>query len=322
MQHRFLTPFLAGLFSIGVIASTAFAKDIAGSRDHPLVGRYAGSEIFTYKTEDFREQHFLNSALDIKATGEALTDANSLKVEGKVTDIRYNAPKDRSSLEIMRNYEESLKSKGFETIYSCANETCFKGKTSTFRIAFAAGDALTSSRYDDGVRYLLAKASKPEGETYAAIFLGDNKMGPLVHVIVADVKPMEGGQIAFVDAGAMAKSISASGHVTLYGIQFDFDKADIKPESRPTLEEIAKFLKANADVALVVTGHTDAKGGFDYNVDLSKRRAQAVAADLAQRYGIAAARLTPFGAGMAAPIATNDDDAGRAKNRRVELVKR
>lgn len=73
---------------------------------------------------------------------------------------------------------------------------------------------------------------------------------------------------------------------------------------------------------MVVAGHTDAKGAFDYNVDLSRRRAGAVVADLTARYGIAADRLVPFGAGMAAPIASNDDETGRAKNRRVELVKR
>lgn len=322
MNRMFYYSAVAVMLSATLISESVLAKDVAGSKDHPLVGRYAGSEIFGYKSEEFNEQRFITSPVNLKADGEAFTDANSIKVEGKITDIRYNAPKDRSSLEIIRNYEESLKSKGFEVVFSCANETCLKEKGSSYRMSFAAGDGQINYRYGDGVRYLLAKASKPTGDTYAAVFLGDNKSGPLVHVIVADVKPMQTGQIAFVDAGAMAKSISTSGHVTLYGIQFDFDKADIKPESRPTLDEIAKFLKANSEVALVVTGHTDGKGGFDYNVDLSKRRAQAVAADLAQHYGIAAARLTPFGAGMSAPIASNDDDAGRAKNRRVELVKR
>ncbi len=312
----------AALVISGIMAGGVAAKDVAGSKDHPLVGRYTGSEITDYKSEAFNERRFINAPVNFKTDGEAFTEGNSIKVEGKITDIRYNAPKDRSTLEIIRNYEESLKSKGFETVYACANDTCVSDKSSPYRMSFAAGDGQINYRYGDGVRYLLAKSSKPEGDTYAAVFLGDSKTGPLVHVIVADVKPMQSGQIAFVDAGAMAKSITASGHVTLYGIQFDFDKADIKPESRPTLDEIAKFLKSNSEVALVVTGHTDGKGGFDYNVDLSKRRAQAVAADLAQHYGISPARLTPFGAGMSAPIASNDDDAGRAKNRRVELVKR
>lgn len=304
-----------------VLSQASIAADVKGSKDHPLVGRYTGSEIFGYKVSEFDEHRFINAPVNIKDDGEKFTGSNSTKVEGKITDIRYNAPVDRSTLEILRNYEDSLKSKGFETIFSCANESCFKGEASVYRFNFAAGDESINYRYGDGVRYLLAKASKPTGDVYAAITIGESKTGPLVHVIAADTKPMQGGQIAFVDAGAMAQSITASGHVALYGIQFDFDKADIKPESRPTLDEIAKFLKDNADVSVVVAGHTDAKGGFDYNIDLSRKRAAAVVADLTQHYGISAKRLTPFGAGMAAPIASNDDDAGRAKNRRVELVK-
>lgn len=306
----------------GVISEESLAKDIASSKDHPLVGRYAGSDIVSYKISDFDEQRFINAPVDIKAGGETFTEANSLKVAGKITDIRYDAPKDRSALEIISNYEASLTSKGFETLYSCANETCFKGNASAYRFSFAGGDSAINRRYGDGVRYILSKAAKPAGDTYAAIFVGESRAGPLVHVIAADIKPMQDGQIAFVDAGAMAQSLAASGHVTLYGIQFDFDRAEIKPDSRPTLDEIGKFLKANVSISLVVTGHTDAKGAFDYNIDLSRRRAAAVADDLSAHYGISAQRLTAFGAGMSSPIASNDDEAGRTKNRRVELVKR
>lgn len=305
-----------------LMAVSASAKDKEGSKDHPLIGRYAGSEITAYKVAEFNEQRFVNAPLDIRADGETFTEANSFKVEGRITDIRYDAPKDRSALEIMRNYEESLKSKGFEAVYACANESCFKGKTSLYRFNFVAGDGPINYRYDTGVRYLLAKATRPSGDVYAAIVIGESKGNPLVHVIAADLKPMETGQIAFIDASAMAQSMAANGRVALYGILFDFDKAEIRAESRPTLDEIAKFLKASPALSVVVTGHTDSKGAFDYNVDLSKRRAAAVVAELTSRYGIAAARLTPFGAGMASPIAPNEDEAGRARNRRVELVER
>ncbi|WP_421593870.1 DUF4892 domain-containing protein [Shinella sp. M27] len=322
-QYSFPSCFVVALTIVGVLSSPLAAKeDIKGSKDHPLIGRYAGSEIFSYKLSEFDEQRFLNAPIDLKVDGETLTDTNSIKVEGGITDIRYNAPKDRSLLEIMKNYEESLKSNGFETLYSCADETCFKGNTSVYRFNFVGGDGTIDYRYGDGVRYLLAKATKPAGDVYAAVILGESKTGPLVHVIAADVKSMQGDQIAFVDAGAMEQSIAASGHVALYGIQFDFDKADIKAESRPTLDEIAKFLKANGDISVVVTGHTDSKGGFDYNIDLSRQRADAVVADLAKHYGISPKRLTPFGAGMSSPVASNDEETGRAKNRRVELVKR
>jgi len=312
---------LAALF-LCAAGTPAVAKDVAGSKDHPLVGRYTGSEITQYTASEFDEQRFITAPVDLRADGEAFTAANSKRLEGKVFRIRYDAPKERSALEIMRNYEESLKAKGFVTLYSCANESCFKGTGSPYRMSAFSGDGAVNYRYADGAHYLLAKAERPTGDVTAAVFVGTSKGAPIVKVIALEEKPMQGGQIAFIDADAMGRAISAHGRIALYGIQFDYDKAEIKPESRPTLDEIAKYLKANPAVGLVVAGHTDAKGGFDYNVDLSRRRAGAVAAELTQRYGIAAARLTPFGAGMAAPVAPNEDEAGRAKNRRVELVRR
>ncbi|MDQ0505090.1 OmpA family protein [Xanthobacter agilis] len=299
----------------------ALAKDLPGGKDHPLVGRYDGAQITSYEAVAFDEQHLLNAPVDLKADGEKFTDGNSLTLEGKVTRIRYDAPKDRSALEIMRNYEDALKAKGFELLYACAGANCMKGPASPYRMSAFAGDGAINYRYGDGVRYLLARAARPTGDVYAAIYVGESRSGPLLHVIVVEEKPVETGRIAFVDADAMTKALSTDGRVALYGIQFDFDKADIKAESQATLDEITKLLKADPALSLVVTGHTDAKGAFDYNVDLSRRRATAVVEDLKRR-GIAPPRLTPFGAGMAAPIAPNDDDAGRAKNRRVELVKR
>ncbi len=310
------------LFAVGLTASLpAVAKDVAGSKDHPMVGRYVGSEITQFKSADFDEVRLLQAPLDLKADGEKLTDGNSLRLEGKVLRIRYDAPKDRSSLEVMRNYEESLAAKGFETVFACADANCFKTRESSFRFAFVGDDGQINYRFDKGVRYRLVHLARSTGDVWAAVIVGGD-VGPMVRIIAVDVKPMQAGQIAFVDAGAMAQAITATGRVALYGIQFDFDKAEIKPESRPTLDEIGKFLKAQPSLSVVVAGHTDAKGAFDYNVDLSRRRAAAVVTDLATRYGIAADRLTPFGAGMASPIASNEDDAGRAKNRRVELVKR
>lgn len=299
----------------------AAAKDIAGSRDHPMVGRYVGSEVTQFKSADFDEVRLLEAPLDLETDGEKLTEGNSLRLEGKVLRIRYDAPKDRSSLEVMRNYEESLAAKGFETVFACADAGCFKTRKSSFRFAFVGDDGQINYRFDKGVRYRLVHLARPTGDVWAAVIVAGD-VGPMVRVIAVDVKPMQAGQIAFLDAGAMAQAIAAGGRVALYGIQFDFDKAEIKPESRPTLDEIGKFLKAEPSLSVVVTGHTDAKGAFDYNVDLSRRRAAAVVADLTTRYGIAADRLTPFGAGMASPIAGNDDETGRAKNRRVELVKR
>lgn len=308
---------------IAALAATVFsatAKDVAGSKDHPLVGRYEGSEIQFYKQSEFDSQRLLDRALDFKQS-EVLSAANSQELEGKVFRIRYQVPKDRSGLEVFRNYEASLKSKGFEPVFTCANEQCINGSTSFFRFGSAVDEGGQNFRYQKSVRYVLAKLARPQGDVFAAVLVGETNE-PVVRVTVVEMKPIETDKIAFVDASAMEKSIAALGHVTLYGVLFDTDKAEIKPESKPTLDEIAKFMKANPAINLIVAGHTDNQGAFDYNVDLSRRRASAVVQALVGARGVAASRLVPFGAGMAAPVAPNDAEAGRAKNRRVELVKR
>ncbi len=120
-------------------------------------------------------------------------------------------------------------------------------------------------------------------------------------------------------AEEMKKELDAKGHVALY-INFDFDKADIKPESQPIIDEVVKLLKTNPNFNLTVEGHTDNIGTPDYNRRLSQARASSVVAAL-KAQGIATQRLTAVGYGQDKPIADNSTDAGRAQNRRVELVK-
>ena len=108
--------------------------------------------------------------------------------------------------------------------------------------------------------------------------------------------------------------------ITLRGIYFDFDKSTIKPESRPALEDAAKMLNENPTINVEIQGHTDSKGSDEYNLSLSDRRAASVVAYLTQNLGIDRSRLTSRGYGESQPIATNDTDAGRALNRRVEFM--
>ncbi|MFQ5736510.1 MAG: OmpA family protein [Thermodesulfobacteriota bacterium] len=124
-----------------------------------------------------------------------------------------------------------------------------------------------------------------------------------------------------VDANALSAEIDRTGHASIYGILFDTDKAEVKPESKQALGEIAKLLKQRAELKLYVVGHTDSVGSLDYNLDLSRRRAASVVKVLVQDYGIDRKRLKPAGVGPLAPVLANSSDGGRAKNRRVELVK-
>ena len=123
-----------------------------------------------------------------------------------------------------------------------------------------------------------------------------------------------------IDAAAMASSIADTGSVAIYGINFDTAKSDIKPESEPAIDEIAKLLTSNPALKVFIVGHTDMVGDAVANVRLSQARAQSVINELVTKHAIAAARLLAFGNGPYAPVATNKTDEGRARNRRVELV--
>jgi len=119
---------------------------------------------------------------------------------------------------------------------------------------------------------------------------------------------------------ALFGDIATTGHVAVYGIYFDHDSANIKPESKPSLKAIADMLKANKSLKLYVVGHTNMTGKFDYNVGLSLKRAKAVVKSLVNDYGIAASRLAGKGAGPLCPVGSNKNENGRKLNRRVELV--
>ena len=123
-----------------------------------------------------------------------------------------------------------------------------------------------------------------------------------------------------VHPDALLGDIATTGHAVVYGIYFDHDSANIKPESQPSLKAIADMLKTNNSLKLYVVGHTDMTGGFDYNVGLSLKRAQAVVKALVNEYGIAAGRLAGKGAGPLCPVGSNKNESGRKLNRRVELV--
>ncbi len=123
------------------------------------------------------------------------------------------------------------------------------------------------------------------------------------------------------DAAAMGNDINATGHVAVYGIYFDSGKSVIKPESAQAIGEIAELLKGQPALKLFVVGHTDNQGGVEGNIQLAQDRAEAVMKALVNEQGIAPARLRAHGCGQFAPVASNDSEQGRAKNRRVELVK-
>ena len=140
-----------------------------------------------------------------------------------------------------------------------------------------------------------------------------------VFVVRVQLALREQNMIA-ISAKELIDAMTSTGRVALYGIFFDTAKADIKPESKAAVTEIANLMKSQPQLKLHVVGHTDSQGSIDSNFDLSKRRALAIKAALASQYGVAETRTPAHGVAHLAPVASNSDDAGRAKNRRVELV--
>jgi len=193
-----------------------------------------------------------------------------------------------SALQIVRNYTNAMKKIGGQLIYE----------------------------YEDGgSQNVVLKLAKDKKETWAYVYAAGNTY----NINIIEKEAMDQDVIA--DASSMANSIKESGKVAVYGIYFDSGKSVLKPESQPTMEEISKLLKSDPNLKLYVVGHTDNTGTFDANMKLSVDRATAVVNALVSQFSVNAARLKACGDGPTSPVATNDTEAGKALNRRVELVK-
>jgi len=307
--RKILTPhLLLALLFLAPTAAGAQTRDVAGAKDFPGIGRFGGSVISGYQVKDF------DAARIQAAPFKNDKPADARRLEGRISRIAYRTNPGPSILEVSRNFETQLTKAGFETLLACDTDAC-GGIPFTEAI-----DALPIPQmWVDGFNYHYFAGRKADGgrETYASVVVSENNKEIYAQLIVAELGAIEN---KMVDAAAMAKGLGDTGHIALYGIYFDTDKAVIRPESRPTLEQIAKLLAGQPQLNVFIVGHTDSQGTFDYNLDLSRRRAEAIAQELVKSYRIAQPRLRTAGVGLLAPIGSNASEAGRALNRRVELV--
>jgi OmpA-OmpF porin, OOP family len=279
------------------------AQDLANSQDHPVISRYPGQTIRGYDVKEF-DQYSLVLSVDKTGAPEKVK-----KLEGKVTRIYYRNPQGRSTTEIIRNFEDGLRSGGAQVLFSCAGRECGTP------IRWTAVNGIRDMGGQIHNRYVAARAMKASVESFISVFVG----GQSTQLDVIEIKQMESGLVT-VDADAIAAGIDTEGHIAIYAILFDTGKSTLKPESRGAIAEIAKVLTSRPALKLFVVGHTDSTGGFDANIRLSRERASAVTQSLITEYGIAATRVTPHGVGSLAPVASNAGEEGRARNRRVDLV--
>lgn len=299
-------------------APSAQAADVAGAKDHPVITRFAGAQIREFQVVEFGE-----TSLPIKPVVQqqaSVPPDSVLKLEGKLTRISYDVPAGKSSLEVMRNYEQALRS-SFTTVFSCAGAAC--GDHLSGRVEMLSLPQNWRMRYSTAdSRYMVAKRSGPDGDVYVQVYaMQESSSQPvLLFQQVVELKAMQTAQVAVLDAAALKTGLDTAGKIAVYGVYFDTGKADVKPESKPTLDEIAKLLAAQRALKVYIVGHTDNAGTLAANLDLSQRRAEAMVRALTTTYKVDAARLVAKGVASLSPVASNGADAGRAKNRRVELV--
>lgn len=310
------------LIGIGINLANA-QTDKSGCQDHSAITRYPGATIEYCDTKNYSEFAIATGP----EKGYQKIDQWT-KVSGKQTRIYYSIKGDIIVSEVYQNYLTALKNAGFTLL---ANKMHQERNVSTD----IGGNSWLSTFYKSNpfpsnVGIKINQGSGSLGGTFYAaakkdafyITVSGKRYSDNETVVLLDVletQTMEDGLIT-IDAKAMADKLKSTGHIGLEGILFDFNKTTLKEESKPLLDEIAKMLLENPTFKLYVVGHTDMVGELSYNIELSLGRAAIVVNYLVQQKGIAANRLSPQGVGPLAPVASNDTEENRKKNRRVELV--
>lgn len=308
-------------------------SDLKGSQDHPLLSRYPGAHIASYETEKFREYSFATGPITAYKYIE-----KKKTISGQIYRITYLIDKGVAELsigEVYQDYTQAIKKAGIEILAQGlfpnrnVNKQVGGGiwigvamKDNRFGQKSKANYLFAGTSSSGGTFAIMGELKNPKGTTHLAIY-GERHSKDLVvvHLDIIEEKAADIGYV-FADAEYIKKELDSKGVVSIYGINFDFDSANIKEDSKTVLDEVAQFLKASPNLELYIVGHTDMKGKMDYNIHLSKRRAQAVIDYLGKVYGIAVNRLSANGVGPLAPKGSNETEEGRALNRRVELVKK
>ena len=321
-----LTLLLGCLTTLSALAATK-ATELPGAKDHPLISRYAGSVLQNAAEEGFASVRVPASAGRFGA-GSKLVFDKSTTIEGRVSSYFYVQPKNRTALEVFRNYQAALQQSGFASLYACEMRAC---ELALINEQFPneavgprkwTGPMNPSSSIERDVRFVSAKINRNGADVYVMVFVGEPDSiweAPVAVVLVAEPKQMESGKV-FINTDKLLRGLTDDGKIALYGIYFDTGKAEVKLESQPQLREMARLLLANKSLKVMIVGHTDNQGSVDTNLALSQRRAEAVVATLVKEHKVDGTRLRARGVANFSPVMSNASEVGRAKNRRVELV--
>ena len=274
--------FLAILISTSYLAIAQ--NDAEGCKDHPLFTKFPNFYI-SECSENYNE-------LTLRMNSEK-TEVK----EGNLFTITYyfnseSGEKAKSPFQIIKNYENAVKKNGGEMVYK---------NTDALSADLEATFHLSAKDKDYWVK-IGSFGGTPDAIEHYTLY-------------VLEMEPMK----QEIDASEMMKALNKDGFIALY-INFETGKSDIKAESQGTINQIAEMLKQNGDLKISIEGHTDNVGSDQSNQTLSENRAAAVMNAIIA-LGIDKSRLSSKGWGASKPIADNRTEDGRAKNRRVEIVK-
>jgi OmpA-OmpF porin, OOP family len=256
--------------------------DVDGAKDHPMLSRFPGYYIEEYDPQDFSAYTF------------QLGDDKEQKVEGRYWKISYwlkEGAKKGGPVELGRNYANLFTQRGGKKLYDTLD---------------AAGGTLTVRMPAGGKNIWLEVDVSNSGEVYEL-------------TVVEEATMVQ--QVEFT-AMELARILNEKGSVALHGILFDTGRATIRAESKDDLQSVGELLTAQPALRLEIQGHTDNVGGADANRRLSEARAASVKQYLVSSFSVAGDRLMTSGFGDTKPLGDNATEAGRAQNRRVELVKK
>ena len=307
--------------------------------------KYEGAVLLFSTKPKFEEYTVLTQSI----YSQQLPEKKPITATGEFTRKLYEAPIN-SSLEAVYTYEKQLTEMGFTVIgkyrasdgdwfvrqricvqYQCGNlkktgndlfkelaaeNTIIARKTQPdgdYIVVVAAAEIKTAMGYTPPLDVVDVSGQAPKPRTLTP--------GNVLLLVDTIFPKQPEKKIAQEDVSYIKRKLLEEGKVDIYGIYFDFDKFDVKPESAPVLKQIADILTEDKNLKLKIVGHTDNKGTESYNQALSEARAQSVVNHLAFTHAIDKSRLQAIGMGLKQPVASNDTEEGKAKNRRVELIK-
>ncbi|MEM6794995.1 MAG: OmpA family protein [Acidobacteriota bacterium] len=308
----FRTP---ALFFLLLLLAATFAAPPAAA--DVFAARFPDAALLEDETIEYGESRYARGQLPAKfEQGPAET------LEGRIRYSLQRMPAGRSVLEVFRAYERAAKADGFAELFGCR---AVSGCGGSIPYLMNKSKAWLSVPFSDDFAYSLMEKSAAGGREVLAILAvtaggsSPERAAPRVYLERVSTDAVE-AEVEILSSGEIADQIAATGAASIYGLQFELNSADLLPASAEVVRQIALYLQQNPEQGVYLVGHTDSQGGFDHNMDLSRRRADSVRAALVADFGISPRRLEAHGVGLLAPKASNEVPEGQARNRRVEVI--